>query len=53
MIRNPKVQPDEWELEVIGTRLMSASWPKDQSYSASVEKNGAPDRESIAKRGRS
>lgn len=42
LIRNPKVQPDEWELEVIRTRLMSASWPKDQSYSASVEKNGTP-----------
>ena len=39
LIRNPKVQPDEWELEVIRTRLMSASSPKDQSYSASVEKN--------------
>jgi hypothetical protein len=42
LIRNPKVQPDEWELDVIRTRLMSASWPKDQSYSASVEKNGMP-----------
>ena len=42
LIRNPKVQPDEWELDVIGTRLMSASWPKDQPYSASSEKNGMP-----------
>jgi hypothetical protein len=42
LIRNPKVQPDEWELDVIRTRLMSASWPKDQSYSSSGEKNGLP-----------
>jgi Protein of unknown function (DUF3365) len=42
LVRNPKVRPDEWELDVIRTRLMSASWPKDQAYSASGEKNGMP-----------
>ena len=42
LIRNPKVQPDEWELDVIRTRLMAAAWPKDQPYSAGVEKNGMP-----------
>lgn len=42
LIRNQKMRPDDWELEVIRTRLMSASWPKDQPYSASSEKNGMP-----------
>ncbi len=40
LIRNPKVQPDEWELDAIRTRLMSASWPKDQPYSASARRTG-------------
>jgi Protein of unknown function (DUF3365) len=42
LIRNPKVQPDPWELDVIRTKLMSASWPKSQPYTASTEKNGMP-----------
>ena len=42
LIRNPKVQPDAWELDVIRTRLLAAAWPKDQPYLASVEKNGTP-----------
>jgi Protein of unknown function (DUF3365) len=42
LIRNPKVQPDQWELDVIRTKLMSASWPKNQPYTASTEKNGMP-----------
>jgi hypothetical protein len=42
LIRNPKVQPDEWELDVIRTKLMAASWPKSQAYSASADKNGTP-----------
>jgi len=40
LVRNPKVQPDEWELDVIQTRLMSSSWPKDQSYTAMAAKSG-------------
>lgn len=40
LIRNPEVQPDEWELEVIKTKLSSSSWPKDQPYSAMAPKNG-------------
>jgi hypothetical protein len=42
LIRNPKVQPDPWELDVIRTKLMAASWPKNQPYTASAEKNGIP-----------
>ena len=41
-LRNPQVQPDPWELDVIQSRLLSESWPKDQAYSAAVEKNGKP-----------
>jgi hypothetical protein len=40
LIRNPKVQPDEWELDVIQTRLMAASWPKDQSFAAVAATKG-------------
>lgn len=40
LIRNPKVQPDEWELNVVQTRLLSASWPRDQSYTAMATKSG-------------
>lgn len=40
LIRNPKVQPDEWELDVIQTRLMAASWPKDQSFAAMTATKG-------------
>jgi uncharacterized protein DUF3365 len=42
LIRNPKVQPDDWELDVIRTQLMSGSWPKNQFYAAGVEKDGMP-----------
>jgi len=40
LIRNPKVRPDGWELEATTTRLMSPTWPKDQSYTATATKNG-------------
>jgi len=42
LIRNAKVRPDEWELEVIRTRLMTPSWPKDQPFSAITDQHGAP-----------
>lgn len=40
LIRNPEVQPDEWELEVIRTKLASPSWPKNQPYTALAPKDG-------------
>lgn len=40
LVRNPKVQPDTWEMEIIKTKLLSASWPKGQAYSAVVGKDG-------------
>lgn len=39
-LRNPHVQPDAWELDVIATKLQSASWPKDQPYTATAPKDG-------------
>jgi hypothetical protein len=33
LIRNPKARADEWEGTVIGEKLMSPSWPKDQIFS--------------------
>ena len=42
LMRNPKVRPDEWEMDVIRLQLMSATWPKGQAYSASAQKNGTP-----------
>jgi Protein of unknown function (DUF3365) len=40
LIRNLKARPDNWETDVINTRLSSASWPKDQSYSAVTDSKG-------------
>jgi hypothetical protein len=40
LVRNAKVRPDEWELNVIQSRLMSPSWPKDQPYTAMAPQRG-------------
>ena len=40
LIRNPEVQPDEWELEVIKAKLASSSWPRNQPFTALASKNG-------------
>jgi Protein of unknown function (DUF3365) len=40
LVRNPKVQPDAWETEIIKTKLLSLSWPKDQFYTALADKGG-------------
>jgi len=42
LLRNPHVKPDEWELDVIATKLQSASWPKNQAYTAMAAQNGKP-----------
>jgi uncharacterized protein DUF3365 len=42
LIRNRKVQPDEWETEVIRDKLLSVGWPKDQPYAAGTLRNGRP-----------
>jgi hypothetical protein len=39
-IRNAKAKADEWEGEVIHDKLLQASWPKDQSFSAVTKAKG-------------
>ena len=40
LVRNRKARPDAWEAEIIKTKLLSADWPKGQSYSAIVDSSG-------------
>jgi hypothetical protein len=40
LIRNARVQPDEWELDIIQSRLMSPSWPKGQPFTAMARQRG-------------
>jgi len=42
LVRNRKARPDAWEADVMKTKLISAKWPKGQSYSAVVDTNGRP-----------
>jgi hypothetical protein len=42
LVRNRKARPDAWEANVMKTKLLSAEWPKEQSYSAVVDTNGRP-----------
>jgi Protein of unknown function (DUF3365) len=42
LVRNRKARPDAWEADIIKTKLLSAGWPKGQSYSAVAETNGRP-----------
>jgi hypothetical protein len=42
LVRNRKARPDAWEADVMNTKLLSAEWPKGQSYSAVVDTNGRP-----------
>jgi hypothetical protein len=41
-IRNRKARPDAWETDVIKSKLLAPSWPRDQAYSAAVETGGRP-----------
>jgi hypothetical protein len=40
LVRNHGVRPDVWEAEVIRDKLLAASWPKGQIYSALTESGG-------------
>jgi hypothetical protein len=41
-IRNRKARPDAWETDVIRSKLLASSWPRDQAFSAAVETGGRP-----------
>jgi hypothetical protein len=40
LVRNQKARADEWEGEVISSKLMSATWPKDQIFSEVAKSKG-------------
>jgi hypothetical protein len=40
LIRNRRARPDDWEASVIREKLLSASWPKGEFYSAVAESKG-------------
>jgi hypothetical protein len=40
LIRNSKARADEWEGTVINAKLMSPSWPKDQTFSELAQSKG-------------
>jgi Protein of unknown function (DUF3365) len=40
LVRNRKARPDQWEAEVIKSKLLNPAWPTSQPYSAKVETNG-------------
>ena len=42
LVRNCKARPDAWEADIMKTKLLTADWPKGQSYSAVVDTNGRP-----------
>jgi hypothetical protein len=40
LVRNRKARPDNWEAEIIRTKLLDPAWPAGQPYAATVETNG-------------
>ena len=42
LVRNRKARPDAWEADTMKTKLLAATWPKGQPYSAVVDVNGHP-----------
>jgi Protein of unknown function (DUF3365) len=40
LIRNRKARPDNWEKQIITTKLLSPDWPHGQAYSAMVDFRG-------------
>jgi hypothetical protein len=42
LVRNRKARPDEWENDVIRSKLLQPEWPRGQAYAADVETKGRP-----------
>lgn len=40
LVRNRKSRPDEWESEVIRSKLLREDWPRGQAYAADVDTKG-------------
>jgi len=42
LVRNRKARPDQWEADIIKTKLLDPAWPRGQPYSAAVDTNPRP-----------
>ncbi len=42
LVRNRKSRPDEWEADIIRSKLLQADWPRGQAYAADVTAKGRP-----------
>lgn len=42
LVRNRKARPDEWEADVIRSKLLQADWPRGQAYAAEATAKGRP-----------
>ncbi|MFI5011877.1 MAG: DUF3365 domain-containing protein [Hyphomicrobiales bacterium] len=40
LVRNRKARPDEWEADVIRSKLLQADWPRGQSFAAVADVKG-------------
>ena len=40
LVRNRKSRPDEWEADVIRSKLLQAAWPRGQAYAADAATKG-------------
>jgi cytochrome c553 len=40
LVRNRKARPDDWERDVIRSKLLQADWPRGQAYSADAATRG-------------
>ena len=40
LVRNRKSRPDEWEADVISSKLLQADWPRGQAYAADAATKG-------------
>jgi cytochrome c553 len=40
LVRNRKSRPDEWEADVVRSKLLQADWPRGQSYAADAAAKG-------------
>jgi hypothetical protein len=42
LVRNRKARPDEWEADVMRSKLLQANWPRGQAYAAEAMTKGRP-----------
>ena len=42
LVRNRKARPDQWEADVMRSKLLQANWPRGQAYAADATTKGRP-----------